>query len=63
MGELYTVIMAGGSGTRFWPLSRKAWPKQFLALAGAQDGLNRAILLLSQKLGDLQPKPDAQAGA
>jgi mannose-1-phosphate guanylyltransferase len=28
------VIMAGGSGTRFWPLSRKDRPKQFLALAG-----------------------------
>ncbi|HTS82031.1 MAG TPA: mannose-1-phosphate guanylyltransferase [Myxococcaceae bacterium] len=30
---LYPVVMAGGSGTRFWPLSRKARPKQFLALA------------------------------
>lgn len=29
---LYPVIMAGGSGTRFWPLSRKAKPKQFLPL-------------------------------
>lgn len=29
---LYPVIMAGGSGTRFWPLSRKAQPKQFLPL-------------------------------
>lgn len=29
---LYPVIMAGGSGTRFWPLSRKARPKQFLPL-------------------------------
>ncbi len=28
------VIMAGGSGTRLWPLSRKAFPKQFLALSG-----------------------------
>lgn len=31
--NLYPVIMAGGSGTRFWPLSRKARPKQFLPLA------------------------------
>src|SRR4051794_23209604 len=31
--SLYPVIMAGGSGTRFWPLSRKARPKQFLPLA------------------------------
>jgi mannose-1-phosphate guanylyltransferase len=26
------VIMAGGSGTRLWPLSRSNYPKQFLAL-------------------------------
>ena len=32
--KIYPVIMAGGSGTRFWPLSRKNRPKQFLALAG-----------------------------
>lgn len=28
------VVMAGGSGTRFWPLSRKALPKQFLNIVG-----------------------------
>jgi len=32
--KIFPVIMAGGSGTRFWPLSRKSRPKQFLALAG-----------------------------
>ena len=32
--KIHPVIMAGGSGTRFWPLSRKSRPKQFLALAG-----------------------------
>jgi mannose-1-phosphate guanylyltransferase len=31
---LHVVIMAGGSGTRFWPMSRKNRPKQFLALTG-----------------------------
>jgi mannose-1-phosphate guanylyltransferase len=30
---LHAVILAGGSGTRFWPLSRRARPKQLLALA------------------------------
>ncbi len=30
--DLYAVIMAGGSGTRFWPLSRKKTPKQFLPI-------------------------------
>ncbi len=29
---LYTVILAGGSGTRLWPLSRELYPKQFLPL-------------------------------
>lgn len=31
---LHAVIMAGGSGTRFWPESRRGRPKQFLQLAG-----------------------------
>lgn len=31
---LHAVILAGGSGTRFWPLSRRDCPKQLLALAG-----------------------------
>ncbi len=30
---LHAVIMAGGSGTRFWPASRRRRPKQFLTLA------------------------------
>ncbi|UJR80693.1 mannose-1-phosphate guanylyltransferase [Sandaracinus amylolyticus] len=35
----WAVIMAGGSGTRFWPLSRKAHPKQLLPLAGSDASL------------------------
>ena len=31
---LQPVLLSGGSGTRLWPLSREAYPKQFLALAG-----------------------------
>ena len=30
----HAVIMAGGSGTRFWPASRRSRPKQFLSLGG-----------------------------
>ena len=41
--KIYPVIMAGGSGTRFWPLSRKAKPKQFLALAGDQPLLSATV--------------------
>lgn len=32
--HIYAVIMAGGGGTRFWPLSRRNRPKQFLTVAG-----------------------------
>ena len=31
---MFSVIMAGGSGTRFWPASRKSAPKQFLNITG-----------------------------
>lgn len=34
--HLYPVIMAGGSGTRFWPLSRQLFPKQLLKIGGDQ---------------------------
>ena len=34
--HLYPVIMAGGSGTRFWPLSRELFPKQLLRIMGNQ---------------------------
>jgi len=33
MNNILPVILSGGSGTRLWPLSREAYPKQFLALA------------------------------
>ena len=34
MSNLYPVLLAGGSGTRLWPLSRKSYPKQFSELLG-----------------------------
>ena len=39
----YAVIMAGGSGTRLWPLSRKDRPKQLLALDGDQTLFQQAV--------------------
>ena len=46
---LHAVIMAGGSGTRFWPASRKLQPKQLLALAG-----NRTMIQsTTDRLGDM----------
>ncbi|MCG6137809.1 MAG: mannose-1-phosphate guanylyltransferase [Nostoc sp. LLA-1] len=38
--SLFPVILAGGKGERFWPLSRKDRPKQFLSL----DGSSRSLL-------------------
>ena len=40
---LHAVIMAGGGGTRFWPRSRKARPKQFLTLTGDRSLLQLAL--------------------
>ena len=44
--DLQPVIMAGGSGTRLWPLSRATYPKQFLALHGRQSLFQQAALRL-----------------
>ena len=43
----YGVIMAGGGGTRFWPLSRKKTPKQLLNLSGRDLMINETIERLS----------------
>lgn len=39
----YSVIMAGGGGTRFWPLSRRKMPKQLLNLTGRDTMVNETI--------------------
>tara|TARA_R110001592_G_scaffold69819_2_gene214191 strand:+ start:1023 stop:2423 length:1401 start_codon:yes stop_codon:yes gene_type:complete len=41
------VIMAGGSGSRLWPLSRSLYPKQFLALNGDETMLQQTLNRLS----------------
>ena len=46
--KTYGVIMAGGGGTRFWPLSRQANPKQLLNLSGKDLMVNEAIDRLSK---------------
>uniref|UniRef100_UPI0021176A66 sugar phosphate nucleotidyltransferase n=1 Tax=Salmonella enterica TaxID=28901 RepID=UPI0021176A66 len=37
------IIMAGGNGSRLWPLSRTLYPKQFLCLDGSQSMLQTTI--------------------
>ena len=48
---LHALIMAGGSGTRFWPASRNTTPKQLLSLAGDQTMLQATV----NRLGQLVP--------
>ncbi|MFQ5749263.1 MAG: sugar phosphate nucleotidyltransferase, partial [Planctomycetota bacterium] len=48
---LHAVIMAGGSGTRFWPESRVRRPKQFLPITGGRPMLAETV----ERLGDLVP--------
>jgi mannose-1-phosphate guanylyltransferase/mannose-6-phosphate isomerase len=49
----FAVVLAGGSGTRLWPLSRTTMPKQLLALNGAET-------LMQQTARRLLPSVDAQ---
>lgn len=43
---LIPVIMAGGAGTRLWPLSRRMFPKQFLPLTGERSMFQETLLRL-----------------
>jgi mannose-1-phosphate guanylyltransferase len=51
MTELFAVIMAGGSGTRFWPASRRSRPKQLLPLAGGESLLRQTIARVAPLCG------------
>src|SRR5436853_613821 len=44
--NFYPVILAGGRGTRFWPLSRKRRAKQVLALDGKQTMIQQTVARL-----------------
>jgi mannose-1-phosphate guanylyltransferase len=44
----YAILLAGGYGTRFWPLSRRARPKQFLALTGKESLLQQTYRRLAR---------------
>ncbi len=52
MPRLYALILSGGSGTRLWPRSRRATPKQFLDLTGSRTLLQDTV----ERLAELIPR-------
>ncbi len=48
--DLRALIMAGGTGTRFWPLSRKQRPKQFLPILSQKTMLEETVARLRPRL-------------
>lgn len=51
-GSILPVVLAGGSGTRLWPLSRELYPKQFLRLFGDSTMLQHTLARLEGLLHD-----------
>ncbi|MGE5117893.1 MAG: mannose-1-phosphate guanylyltransferase/mannose-6-phosphate isomerase [Betaproteobacteria bacterium] len=52
MHTIVPVVIAGGSGTRLWPLSRALYPKQFLALGGRHTLFQEAVQRLAALAGE-----------
>ena len=48
--HLYGVILAGGSGTRFWPLSRERFPKQLLRIIGEETLIQQTVRRLLRSM-------------
>ena len=72
---IHPIILAGGSGTRLWPLSRRSLPKQFLSLVSDrtlfQEALNRldgmegirdTIVVGNEAQGNLIMEQSSQVG-
>lgn len=55
--DVQSVILSGGSGTRLWPYSREAFPKQFLSFVGDSTLLQDTI----SRVTSLRPLPEAEA--
>lgn len=53
--KIYPVILSGGAGTRLWPLSRAALPKQLLPLVSDRTMLQETVLRLGGRNGMMAP--------
>ena len=58
---LHAIIMAGGSGTRFWPKSRRDRPKQLLRLTGDATMLQQTVARI-EPLVSAGSDPDRDRG-
>ena len=58
MSAIHPVILCGGSGTRLWPMSRKALPKPFLPLLGDETLFQQA---LARVAGDARFAPPIES--
>lgn len=55
--KIYPVILAGGSGTRLWPLSRKSFPKQFVKLLGEESLYQASVKRMTGVIGGAEFDP------
>ena len=49
---MYAIILAGGSGSRLWPLSRDLYPKQLIAIHGDNSLLQSTVKRLKNIVDD-----------
>ncbi len=52
MKSVYAILLAGGSGTRLWPISRQLYPKQLACFSGKYSLVQNTIIRLDSMIDD-----------